>query len=243
MIFKSEHITQASGSIAGVTYSRAKGGTLYRRARAIPVNPDTTFQTQVRSALTSLVNSWISVVTAAQRTAWNTYGQNVLVTNKLGDSVALSGQNWYIAANTPRLQAITKLSATIAQVDAAPTIFDRGDFTTPTITSADTDSVNIAFDNTDAWANEDDAALLLYMGRPRNPSRSFFKGPYRLIQAIEGDSVTPPTSPSSLTAAAAAASGFPLVEDQVVRFAVAVTRADGRISTRRSIGDATIVAP
>lgn len=243
MIFKSEHMTQASGSIAGVTYSRAKGGTLYRRARAIPVNPDSTLQVQVRAAFTQLVTDWIENLTSVQRTAWNTYGQNVLVTNKLGDSVARSGQNWFIACNTPRLQANAKLGTSIPQVNTGPTMYDRGDFTTPDPpTFSVASGFSMAFTAADAWANEDDAFMLIYMGRPRNPSRQFFKGPYRLIQSIAGNSVTPPTSPDTLLTTIINSRGFVLVEGQVVDVQVAVVRADGRLSTRRTIGSITVQA-
>lgn len=236
MIFKSEHMTQASGSIAGVTYSRAKGGTLYRRARAIPVNPQTNNQTQVRDAMTQLVNRWITTLTPAQRTGWNLYGQNTLVTNKLGDAVARSGQNWYIACNVPRVQEDTKLSGGLSIIDDAPAEFDRGDFTTPSISSIDTTlGITLAYTNTDDWANGQEGALLVFMGRPRNPSRLFFKGPYALVGSVIGDP-TPPTSPLVINPATTASRAFPLVVGQAVDIVVAVTQTDGRISTRRNLG-------
>jgi hypothetical protein len=243
MIFKSEHLTQASGSIGGVTYGRAKGGTLYRRARAIPVNPQTVFQTQVRSSLTDLVNRWIDTLTAVQRTAWNTWGANVLFTNPLGEANPISGQNAYIGANTARLAADSKLALVpiLDRVDDAPTIFDRGDFTTPVITSYTVaGGFDMEFTSTDDWAGEVGGAMLIYQGRPRNTSRLFFKGPWRLIGAILG-AVVPPSTPFTETAAQIAIDGFPLVAGQLISTKVVVVRADGRWSSERKLAD-TIVA-
>lgn len=241
MQYKSEHITQASGSVGGVTYSRAKGGTLYRRARAIPVNPQTTFQSQVRAALTSLVNAWIDTITAAQREAWATYGSNVLFNNALGDPTPISGQNCFIGANTPRLQSDDKLASTLARIDDAPTIFDRGDYTTPVVAASAAAGIPVAFTDTDAWVDEDDAAMLIYQGKPRNQSRIFFKGPYRLVGVIEGDGTTPPTTPATIaTAAETATRGFPLIADQMIDFVSVVVRADGRWSSRRKQGQVIV---
>ncbi|MGH9817724.1 MAG: hypothetical protein ACRD6I_16745 [Candidatus Acidiferrales bacterium] len=240
MLFHSEHITAASGSVGGVTYSHSRSG-MYRRARSIPVNPNTTLQTQVRAALTAAVTRWTEVLTAAQRTSWDTYGANVPITNALGAPFNISGQNWYIAANTPRLQSIAKLASAIAVVDPAPTMFDRGDFTTPG-TPVYSVALGLALPFStliDAWSNEDGAAMLIFQGRPRNPSRQFFAGPYRLIGAIEGDSSMPPASPKVISSANISLLGYPLVEGQLIRTAVAVTRADGRISTRRELPDVT----
>lgn len=240
MLFKSEHITQASGSIGGVTYAHNASG-LYRRARAIPVNPNTGFQVQVRAAVTTLVTRWNDVLTAAQRNAWNAYAANVPVINNLGSSILISGQNWYIACNTPRIQALTKVAATIAIIDAAPVIFDRGDFTTPTFTMTVATGLSTAFTNTDAWAGAVEGGLLIYQGRPQNPSRSFFKGPWRLVGFVEG-SVAPPTSPNAIGTATLALQGFVVSTGQRQWMAYAVTRADGRLSTRRIVGPNLVTA-
>jgi hypothetical protein len=238
MIFKSEHITQASGSVGGVTYSRAKGGTLYRRARAIPVNPNTEMQQQVRSAVTGLVNYWSEMLTPTQRETWEMYAANVPVTNKLGSTVNLTGQNWFVGANTPRLQALAKLTAATPQVDSGPSLFDRGAFTTPTSLTA-VEGVDIAFtiDNSDDWANEDDSAMLVYVSMPQNAGVLNYHKSWRLVDVIEGDSVTPPANGVTITTAELTAEGFgPVVAGSNYWIQVAVTRADGRLSTRRQLG-------
>lgn len=240
-LFKSQLATSVSGSVGGTTYAHNKSG-MYMRARSIPVQPNSTAQVEVRSALTALVTAWKETLTSAQRSAWDLYAQNVPVTNPLGDSINNSGQNWYIGANTPRLQANSKLSAALARVDDGPTIFDRGTFTTPVPTWTETSGLSLVFTNADAWANEDGAVMLLYQGAPQDSSRNFFKGPWRLVNRIAGDSVTPPTSPSVTSAGLLSALGYTVTQGQRCWLAVAVTRADGRLSTRRIIGPKTVGA-
>lgn len=186
MKFKSQVYTQASGSIGGTTYSRNKGG-MYTRARAIPTNPNSTRQQVMRSALATLVQRWITVLTQVQRDAWSTYAQNVLVTDRLGEQIQISGQNHYIRSNAPRIQA------NLTPVDAAPTIFDTGEAVTSTDfinNSSPPDTLNIlAMDSTAmsislnfATALSDGAELLIYLGPPISTTRNFFKGPYQLAE-------------------------------------------------------------
>ena len=171
MKFTSQIIAAASGSMGGTTFSRNRFGQ-YTRARAVPVNPSSAQQQVVRNALSQLVTSWTEVLTQAQRDAWDTYGINVPVVDSLGNSRVLSGQNWYIAANVPRIQAVFGL------VNDAPTVFDRGTFDPPSVTvDASADEVDVAFDAANAWANETGGGMLVYASRPVNASRNFLKGP------------------------------------------------------------------
>lgn len=238
-LFKSQVLTQASGSVGGLTYSHNAGG-LYMRARAIPVQPNTAYQTQVKNALTQLVTAWTETLTAVQRNAWNLYASNVPVVNPLGDPRANSGQNWYIGANSPRLQAIAKLASALTRVDAAPVIFDRSLLTTPTAVVLDVSSNNLtaAYTNTNTWATAVGGALLIYQGRPVNGSRTFFKGPWRLIGQVLG-AVAPPTSPAVI--ATVSTQGYAFAVGQTCYIAFAATTADGRL-TSRQIVPATIQA-
>jgi len=238
-LFKSQVLTQASGSVGGLTYSHNAGG-LYMRARSIPVQPNSPYQTQVKNALTQLVVAWLETLTAVQRNAWNLYAANVLVTNPLGDPRANSGQNWYVAANQPRLQAIAKLASALTRVDAAPIIFDRGLLTTPAAVTLDVSAstLSFTFTNTNAWATAVGGALLVYQGRPVNGTRTFFKGPWRLIGQILG-AVVPPTSPGLISTVPT--NGYAYAIGQACYIAFAATTADGRLTTRQIV-PASIVA-
>lgn len=240
MKYKSALTTSASGSVDGMTASRNRFGR-YLRARAVPVNPNTGFQVQARAAFTTLVTRWIETLTAAQREAWRDYASNVPVLDALGDPINITGQNWYIACNVPRLQATEKLGAfvTLPLVDTAPAIYDRGTFTTPSFVADDTTGLDLTFDDTDAWANEDDSALLMYQGQMQNLTRDFYNGPWRLIGAVLGDATTPPTIPFAIPNNDINQRGYPIVPSMKNWLAVAVTRADGRLSTRRILGPVT----
>lgn len=239
MLFKSQLLTQASGSLGGITFAHNKGG-MYTRARSIPTNPQTAFQAEVRNAMTASVNRWTSVLTAAQRLKWNIYGENTPTTNKLGDTITLSGQQWYNACNVTRGQALAKIPGQVTGltlVDTGPTIYNRGDFTTPTSVSIDlTSGFSMEIDNTDDWANEDNAVMLVFQGTPQNVGRTYFNGPWRLFAGIPGDSVTPPTSPVTRPSATLATLGYSVQVGAQTTFAVMVLRADGRTSTRRKLG-------
>lgn len=219
MLFKSQVFTQASGSVGGLTYAHNRSG-MYTRGRAIPTNPGTEFQQAVRNFMGQLTSAWLSTLTPAQRTGWETYDDNVTMMNPLGDPIHIGALQHFVRSNLPRLQA------EVTQINDAPIIFNLGTMTEPEFTAtADDDMVGVAFTDTDAWANEDDAHLLVSASRPLSPTINYFKGPYRFIGTVDGDSITPPTSPTEL------ASAFPLDADQLVYAMVRASRADGRLSS------------
>lgn len=218
MIYKSALMTQASGSMGGITASHNRGGQ-YFRARVIPVNPGTEWQAAVRIAMAELSNSWLEKLTAVQRDAWDTYAENVPVVNRLGEPISLTGFNHFLRSNIARNQG----GGTF--LDDAPTTFNLGTFTAPTLTVTElTQATTLTFDNTDAWANENDSHMLAYVSRPQGLTIHYFKGPYRYSGKIDGDAITPPTSPAPL------ATLFPFSVGQKLFAFVRVTRADGRYS-------------
>lgn len=217
MKFKSQLVTQASGSIGGATFSRNAGG-MYIRGRAIPVNPSSPQQQVVRNALTSLSQRWINTLTQAQRDAWKVYADQVPIPDTLGEARPIPALSMYIRCNVARLQN------SIAVVDNAPTVFDLGGFTAPVITvTASTDIASVAFTNTDAWATAVGGAMIVSASRPQNPSIGFFKGPYQNMLKIAG-AVSPPTSPST------ASLPFPCAVGQAIFFQVNAAFSDGRYS-------------
>lgn len=219
--------TQISGSVGGWTGSHNAGG-MYIRARTIPTNPNTPFQQAVRGIVAQLSNLWVDTLTLAQREAWKTYAENVEVQGPLGDSITLNALNMYQRSNVARIQSGA------ARVDDAPVIFNVGDFTNPSFALDEAaDEIDVTFADTDAWANEDDARMIVYASRPVATSINFFKGPYRLAGTIDGDAITPPTSPAAI------ALPFPVAVGQRIHALVRVSRVDGRYSNPfRGFGDA-----
>lgn len=229
MKFLSQVLSAASGSVGGVTYSHNRGG-MYQRTRATPTNPNTSRQQLVRSAFGTMATRW-GTLTVAQRIAWEDYASHVAMTDKLGQTIYLTGQQHYIRSNVPRVQG------GFAVVDNAPTVDDLGDFTAPGITSIDdtTAEITVTFTATDDWVGEDGSALLLYQSRSRNPSINFFKGPFVYCEGIEGDSVTPPTSPALVNTI------LPTTVGKRCWVRAQVSRADGRLSQSVIIGPTTII--
>lgn len=225
MKIKSALVTQWSGSVGGMVGSHNQGG-LYLRARTIPVNPSSTYQQVVRNAMLTLASRWGQVLTPAQRTAWETYAKNVPLIDRLGESRAIGGIAMYQRSNVPIIQVGGSV------VDDGPTVMALPTFTDPsvTVTAASPATVDVAFDNSDDWANEDGGYMAVYASREQAPAINFFKGPYRFADTIDGDATTAPTSPATITCPFAAAAGNQLF------FQVRVIRADGRVSSPFRLG-------
>jgi len=217
MLFKSELITQGSGSLGGITLSRNKGG-MYFRARAVPTNPGSSQQTEVRAAVGLLSKRWGLTLTSAQRYAWKTYAENVLMIGPLGDARNIGGLAHYIRSNVSRIQAA------LSVVDAAPIIYNLGTFTAPVLNiSAATDTFSVAFTNTDSWATAAGGGMIVYGSTAKSVTINYHKGPYRHLGTILGDTV-PPTSPASLAANglfSTGQKGFAMIR---------VSQVDGRLS-------------
>lgn len=218
MLFKSGLITQGSGSIGGMTISHGAGGQ-YIRARTIPTNPNTPAQQTVRNAMAILSTRWVETLTQGQRDAWAVYAGNVTVTNPLGDQINVSGLNMYIRGN------VSRILGSLPKADNAPTIFDIGTFSDPSfVIDTAADELDLTFTNTDDWANEDDAAMMVYASQVQNNTINYFKGPYIFIGQVLGDGTTPPVSPAAIPLPG------PTVLGQRTFFKVNVTRVDGRLS-------------
>lgn len=192
MKYLSALITTGSGSLKGITASHNRGGQ-YLRGRVIPTNPNTSQQQAVRNALSTLQVRFANVLTAAQRTAWQTYGVNTPITDALGNSIVLTGQQMYVKCNTIRLQS------GLSVIDAGPSTSGLISLTLPVATiAASGTTASVAFSNTDSWATASGGALLVYSSRLISPTVNFFKGPYRYAGKVLG-AATPPTTPAVIT--------------------------------------------
>ena len=173
MKFRSTMFAELRGSMAGMTASRNKGGN-YLRARATPINPDSTAQIQARQAFANAVQAW-DALSDAQRTAWAGYAAETPVVDKLGQDIHHSGRAWYIAQyaflervgatpasdapNTPGLLALGTPSAEVG-VSAANGI--DGAFGSGTVPGSN-------------------VRLIAQMGPPVAAGVTYFKGPYTLV--------------------------------------------------------------
>lgn len=218
MKFKSALMTQASGSVGGATFAHNQGG-MYVRGRGLPTQPNTAAQQVVKAAFAALATAWRSTASAAQRAAWSVYATNSPITGKLGDPLVLSGQQMFNRCNTPRLQAglpvVLDGPTTYGMADAGDTVF---------VEFVDDPGISFNVGASDAWAAEDDAALLAFVSRPMSPTVNYFKGPYQLAGTIAGDSTTPPSGLVTVDGP------FAYVSGQGAAARWYVSTADGRLS-------------
>ena len=224
MLIKGSFVSQPSGSLGGITASHNRSGT-YLRARVIPVNPNTVFQQAIRNIAGNLATAWVTSLTQVQRDAWDVYGTNVAMLNRVGDTIFLTGLNHFLRSNTPRIQV------GIPRIDDAPVVFALTDVTLPGFSVQFAgQTATLAYTNTDEWAVADDGFLSLAVSRPENPSINYFKGPYRFADVELGNTATPPTSPL------VAAVPFPVALGQKVFAFVRGQSPDGRLSMPIRLG-------
>lgn len=229
MKWSGPNIANASGSIAGCTFARNRGGN-YVRNRTIPVNPQTPFQSTVRSAFGGLSQAWVTDLTDPQRQGWTDYANAVSVPGFNGP-IFLTGLNWFNAVNTPRLQA------GLTRLDDAPTS-QTGTTLTP-ITNQTFDASDLEWDfdinGDDEWANTAGGHLFVYEGGPRNATRNFYKGPYNYNSTLAGSVLTPPSGPVTVVSNLVAVAG------QRTYLRVFAQTADGRMSVSQRLS-AVVVA-
>jgi len=228
MKFSSSMIAAASGSVGGLVASRNSFGQYFRR-RAVPVNPATERQLTVRDALTAAVNYWTSVLTPEEREAWRVYAGNVPMTDALGMTINLGGQQMFVRSAI----AAQLCGLALSTMATAPIVFDLGDFSTPSLAVSVASDGTLTFTTSDEWVGETGSFLMVGMGRPQNPSRSFFGGPFREYVNVAGNSTTPPTSPLVIITAVPPWE-FAAGQNFWSRFRV--LRADGRLSSARIVG-------
>lgn len=89
---------EARGSVGGITASKGRFGQILRAKRS-PVQPRSHDQQQKRFLLQSLVQHFITL-DQTYITAWNDFAKNWTVTDSLGQSIHLTGLNWFIALNS-----------------------------------------------------------------------------------------------------------------------------------------------
>lgn len=164
----------ATGKLGNTVGQRARGGIKYLRSRITPANPKTAAQSVIRNLISSLAGHWKETLSHVQRDAWDAYAAAVPQ-----DGVLITGQNYYVGANALRGQVNAEAADTPLQtvrLDAAPTTFSQAVLSPllPTM-DADGETLSVAFNTADAWANDDtgNAALVLWASAPTSPSVTF----------------------------------------------------------------------
>jgi hypothetical protein len=205
MKFKGSFVTSASGSIAGITASRNRGGQ-YIRARLIPTDPAAALQMVVRGIFGAVTARWLADLSEAERDAWDLYASNTPMIDALGDTIFLSGHQQFVRTNVAALQAGQ------TQFDVAPTVYGTGQLAelgTPAATGA---TVSVAITSMPA-----NSTAILFAGRPQNASVSHFRGPWRFVDV-------------SATSPVAGTQPFPVAPGNRQWVGVRLLNDDGRLS-------------
>ena len=219
MKYNSALVTDARGSIGGITASRNAGGAYFRR-KVSPVQPGSEFQQAIRGFMLNVMQTWVASLDAAQRAGWKAYADATPQPDTLGNLRSIGGPGAFVRSNVLRLQA------GLAIRQDPPTENRFCDLTAPTVANIDASAqaCEVRLTATDEWATAAGGGLLVYAGRPRNESVNYFKGPYRFCDFIAG-AATPPTSPATVDLP------FWLSAGQVVGFRFVALSADGRVSS------------
>lgn len=182
---------QASGKVGGIVISRGRGG-MQLKNWAMPVNPNTPQQQEVRNRLASLSNRYTTVLTDVQRQGWKNWGSGVTFKNRLGDTITLPAIAVYNAANSYRV------TGGAGVLDDAPTVNALAELTPPTILADAVTGITISFDNGDGWATVLNGNLLIYISKTFNPGVEFYGESYRYLSNVSGSSPAP-SSPAILS--------------------------------------------
>jgi len=167
-----------SGSLAGQTSSRNRYGQ-YRRTRANPVNPSSTFQQAARTRLTTNAAAW-RLLTSEQRAAWDVLGSNITRTDSLGQTYTLTGAQAYASING------NNLAAGNVVVADAPARLEPAQITLGAIVCTNA-AHTIAYTTTPLPAGE---RLFVFASKQRSPGRAF-EGDLRLILVTAAAAASP----------------------------------------------------
>lgn len=97
-------VANMSGKLAGQVHTRNKGGSVVRQ-KVKPTNPNTSFQSLVRTYMATLSKNWAQTLTDNQRKEWSAFGVTIGTTGAFGARLNLSGLAAYQMINKIILQA------------------------------------------------------------------------------------------------------------------------------------------
>lgn len=182
MLFKGTLIGAASGSVAGVTFARNRGGQ-YTRQRSTPTQPNTPRQVEVRDRFATCSQAWRALAQAL-RDQWNAIAPTVTLLNALGDPISYTGHQLFVAVNTLRLNAGLSIRS-IGPTESGKATLQA---TTFTFTAGGPD-FEVAY-GAGTWTAAG-GAMLVQVGGPKSAGVSFFKGPFSQAGVVLGAAVAP----------------------------------------------------
>lgn len=170
-------------ALAGQVHSRNTYGN-YIRQKVSPVQPRTSHQVKLRNQLTQLSKRYSTELTDAQREAWIAFASDNPVTDVFGDSIVLTGINFYQKVNNLRLL----MELTI--LDDPPSDYTVTDLTSASLNITNTPPLKIevvfapapapAKHRVEVWATE-----------PVSPGTLFYGPKMRLLMISQANTNSP----------------------------------------------------
>lgn len=215
-------VSDLSGASGGVVAFRNRFGLCFR-SRVTPVNPNTDRQVVVKATMAFLAEQWREApMDAGKRGEWETYAASISWTNRLGESVKLTGFNAFCMCNG----ALFPCSGGWAANGPGALGLPAQDPLFVASISAAAQKISCVFDDGFDWCDEDFGWLSVQMGLPHVASRNFFGGPWRHAGAIPGSVIAPAASPDATIDCP-----YTAVEGDRVVVRARIIRADARCST------------
>jgi hypothetical protein len=182
-------VTDGRNKLGGHVLSKNRAGA-YARTKVTPVNPRSSYQSNVRSLFTSLSQAWRGLSQDA-RTAWNNAVANYQRTDIFGDLKSPSGFNLY-----------QRLNNVLATISGAP-------LTNPPLPDAVPDchiisvTATVGSPSLSVILNDSvptHGAVKVFATPPLSPGKSFVKNQFRLISVLAPEASTPFNALSAYTA-------------------------------------------
>jgi len=175
-----EMIADMRGKINGTVHSKNRFGQ-YMRNKTSPVNPQTSFQSAVRSSFATFTQGWRSL-TELQRDAWAGAVDAFVRNNVFGDATRLTGANLYISLNR-FIATIGGVAITSPPIPAAVTAIS--------ISDVDADISDDSILVTYAPAIPATHTVAVFATPPQSAGVAFVKNKYRFIESIVAADVSP----------------------------------------------------
>lgn len=175
MKFLSQTMTQGRGSIGGVTFMANQWHQLVARARTSPVNPNTLYQTMIRSCFSGAEGLW-EQETPASISAWEDYAATCKKGGPLGDYY-LTGRLLYLRNITIALYLDSRGLAITDILTTPPVI--PGWLDMQQVTVGPPIAPGTGFSVTIQNPAPETAFVYVFRSGPFNPTRTRYKGPWR----------------------------------------------------------------
>jgi len=176
-------VADMRNAFAGQVHSRNTYGN-YIRQKVSPVQPRTPRQTEVRHNLAQLSRRYSTQLTDAQRNAWIAFAAANPVVDVFGNSIALTGINFYQRVNNLRLLM------GLPVLDDPPRDFAVQELTSASLTvvGGTTPAMNVAFAPSPPPAGH---RVEVWLTEPVAPGVMFFGSKLRLIAISPANQASP----------------------------------------------------